>query len=109
MQAELNQQTAALTTQFGVPKKDLQFSGPYDDHDAVLTLSAGAGGTDAKTGPRCYLECLISAGQTHRAVKLRWWMNRPGKRAGLKSPLEISGPFVYGKLRANTACTAKCG
>ena len=100
MQAELNQQTAALTTQFESLKKDLQFSGPYDDHDAVLTLSAGAGGTDAQDWTqmlfRMYQRWADAAGYKTTLVD-----ESAGEEAGLKSAtLEISGPFAYGKLKS---------
>ena len=100
MQAELNQQTAALTTQFESLKKDLQFSGPYDDHDAVLTLSAGAGGTDAQDWTqmlfRMYQRWADASGYKTTLVD-----ESAGEEAGLKSAtLEISGPFAYGKLKS---------
>ena len=100
MQAELNQQTAALTTQFESLKKDLQFSGPYDDHDAVLTLSAGAGGTDAQDWTqmlfRMYQRWADASGYKTALVD-----ESAGEEAGLKSAtLEISGPFAYGKLKS---------
>lgn len=100
MQAELNQQTAALTTQFESLKKDLQFSGPYDDHDAVLTLSAGAGGTDAQDWTqmlfRMYQRWADASGYKTTLVE-----ESAGEEAGLKSAtLEISGPFAYGKLKS---------
>ena len=37
-----------LETQFTTLKEELKFNGPYDDHDAILSIHAGAGGTDAQ-------------------------------------------------------------
>lgn len=40
----------------------LMLSGEYDGNNAILTLHAGAGGTEAsRTGPRCCLGCMCAA------------------------------------------------
>src|SRR5690349_6056982 len=48
LESDLLAQLETLKNKFNVSKEALKFSGPYDDHDAILTLSAGAGGTDAQ-------------------------------------------------------------
>src|SRR4051812_6972157 len=48
VEAELRQQIAMAQEAYATLKAALKFNGPYDDHDAILTLSAGAGGTDAQ-------------------------------------------------------------
>ena len=45
---EFEGQIAALEREFSERKKELLFNGRYDDHNAILRLSAGAGGTDAQ-------------------------------------------------------------
>ena len=45
---ELAAQLIASEAQFVTLKDDLKFAGEFDDHDALVTLSAGAGGTDAQ-------------------------------------------------------------
>ena len=45
-------------------------SGEYDKCNAILTLHAGAGGTEAVTGVRCFLEC-IRDGQKSTAIQRR--------------------------------------
>lgn len=99
MQTELEQQLSDLRTKFDSLKEELKFSGLYDDHDAILTLSAGAGGTDAQdwTGmlARMYSRYCEKAGWKCALVE-----ESVGEEAGLKSAtLEISGPFAYGKLK----------
>src|SRR5664279_1863991 len=47
MLGEIETQTETLEAEYEVRRKDLLFDGPYDDHGAVLRLSAGAGGVDA--------------------------------------------------------------
>lgn len=99
MEAEITEQTAKAEADFNQLKTDLQFSGPYDDHDAVLTLSAGAGGTDAQDWTqmlfRMYQRWADASGYKTSLVD-----ESAGEEAGLKSAtLEISGPFAYGKLK----------
>lgn len=99
MQGELDAQLNDLQSTFEELKEDLKFSGQYDDHDVLLTLSAGAGGTDAQdwTGMlyRMYSRYCEKAGFTYELID-----ESAAEEAGLKSAtLQISGPFAYGKLK----------
>ena len=44
---ELSHQLDAMQREFATQKKALRFTGPFDDHDAILRITAGAGGTEA--------------------------------------------------------------
>ena len=33
-------------------------SEPYDNNNCILTIQAGAGGTEAQIGRKCYKECI---------------------------------------------------
>ncbi|HSM80301.1 MAG TPA: peptide chain release factor 2 [Nodosilinea sp.] len=75
-------------------------SGPYDKKGAVLTLNAGAGGTDAQDWAemllRMYTRWAESQGYAVHLVEIS-----EGEEAGLKSAtLEISGRYAYGYLKA---------
>ena len=48
-------------------------SGEYDKNDAIVTLHAGAGGTEPATGPVCCTACT-PAGQSARAMQWRFWI-----------------------------------
>ncbi|KAL4419614.1 hypothetical protein ABPG77_001668 [Micractinium sp. CCAP 211/92] len=72
--------------------------GPYDDRGAVLTIQAGAGGTDAQDWAemlqRMYVRWAEKAGHTTRVVD-----RQPGEEAGIKSvEIEVEGRFAYGYL-----------
>jgi len=100
MEAELRQQLDELRSRYESLKKDLRFSGPFDDHNAILRLSAGAGGTDAQDWTemllRMYLRWAEKAGMSTELLE-----QTKGEEAGLKSAvLSIAGPFAYGKLRS---------
>lgn len=45
---EFEGQIQALETEYEALRKQLLFDGEFDDHNAILRLSAGAGGTDAQ-------------------------------------------------------------
>lgn len=99
IQAELEQQLEATSQTFNSLKDDLKFAGPFDDHDAILTLSAGAGGTDAQDWTqmlfRMYTRYFEKSGWKYALID-----ESAGEEAGLKSAtLQVSGPFVYGKLK----------
>jgi peptide chain release factor 2 len=80
-------------------KKDLQFSGPFDDHDAILSIHAGAGGTDAQDWAQMLLRMYIRWAEQNN-YKVETIEQSAGEEAGLKSvTIEISGPFAYGKLK----------
>ncbi|OYX42501.1 peptide chain release factor 2 [Candidatus Saccharibacteria bacterium 32-49-12] len=99
MVAEFDGQISALEKDYNRLRKDLLFDGEFDDHNAILRLSAGAGGTDAQDWTemleRMYLRWAEKSGLSVTTVD-----RSTGEEAGLKSSvLEITGPYVYGKLR----------
>src|SRR5680860_285123 len=48
LEDELLGQLKHLEKRYTELEKSLRFSGPYDDHSALITLQAGAGGKDAQ-------------------------------------------------------------
>jgi peptide chain release factor 2 len=74
-------------------------SGPYDDHGVILTINAGAGGTDAQDWAEMLLRMYTRwAEQQQFGVKLAELSS--GDEAGIKSAtLEIIGRYAYGYLQ----------
>ena len=75
-------------------------SGPYDKKGAVLTINAGAGGTDAQDWAemllRMYTRWAEGQGYGVHLVELS-----EGEEAGLKSvTLEITGRYAFGYLKS---------
>lgn len=98
--AEFNGQVAALENEFAMRKKELLFNGEYDDHNVILRITAGVGGTDAQDFAemleRMYLRWAEKNSMTTAQVE-----RSTGDEAGIKtSVMEISGPYAYGKLRS---------
>lgn len=78
----------------------LLFSGPRDREDAILSLHAGAGGTDAQDWTemmlRMYLRWAEKNGYKTEIVDRLY-----GEEAGIKRvTVTVSGPYAYGNLRA---------
>lgn len=98
--AEFEGQISALESELTERKKELLFSGPYDDHNAIVRLSAGVGGTDAQDFAemleRMYLRWSERNNMTTTTVE-----RSAGEEAGIKtSVFEISGPYAFGRLRS---------
>ncbi len=94
-QENINSLTQALD------KWELQqlLSGTYDQKDAILTINAGAGGTDAQDWAQMLLRMYTrwAEKQNYRVILAEM---SPGDEAGIKSAtLEIEGKYAYGYLK----------
>jgi len=77
-------------------------SGPYDDKGAVLTINAGAGGTDAQDWAFMLMRMYTRWAEAH-GYKVALAEESEGDEAGIKSAtLEITGRYAYGYLRSET-------
>lgn len=99
LQSELDTQLGQIEQDFAALKEELKFSGPYDDHDAIVSIYAGAGGTDAQDWTQMLLRMY-----TRYFEKNGWSVSvvdeSAGEEAGLKSiTLEVEGAYSYGKLK----------
>ena len=75
-------------------------SGPYDKNGAVLTINAGAGGTDAQDWAEMLLR-MYTRWAERQGYKVQLAEISEGDEAGLKSvTVEIFGPYAYGYLKA---------
>ena len=74
-------------------------SGPYDREGAVLTINAGAGGTDAQDWALMLMRMYTRWAEDHR-MKVTVDELSEGEEAGIKScTIEIEGRYAYGYLR----------
>ncbi|HZP97824.1 MAG TPA: peptide chain release factor 2 [Candidatus Limnocylindria bacterium] len=97
--ADLEREYEALRA--GVEKASLeaQLSGPYDERDAVLAISAGVGGTDAADWAEMLVRMYLRWAERH-GYRAEIIETTPGDEAGIRSAtLTIEGPYAYGYLR----------
>ena len=100
LEAELDRDAASLETDFSRERTALLFSGEHDERAAILTISAGAGGTEATDWAEMLLRMYLRWAERHR-FKTEIIDQQEGEQAGLKSvTVEIQGRRAYGWLRA---------
>jgi peptide chain release factor 2 len=99
LQADIAKELSEIRELYEARKDDLKLSGPYDDHAAIVSLHAGAGGTDAQDWAQMLLR-MYSRYFEKNGWKTEVVEESPGDEAGLKSvTLQVEGPFAYGKLK----------
>ena len=100
LEGEVVEQIAPVRADLARLREEALFNGEYDPGDAVVTITAGTGGTDAQD----WAEMLLR-------MYLRWTADRgfqtevieasPGEEAGLKSAtLTVRGENAYGLFKA---------
>jgi peptide chain release factor 2 len=100
LQVELAEQLAAVQKMYDAHRQDLLFDGRYDDHDAILRLSAGVGGTDAQDWAQMLERMYVRAAEK-LGMKAEILEESSGEEAGIKSAtIGMSGAYAYGKLRS---------
>jgi peptide chain release factor 2 len=100
MASGIDVEYAAISAEFDRQRTSLLFSGPYDEHNAILSITAGAGGTEATDWAEMLLRMYLRWAQRHRfATEILDQLE--GEEAGLKSAtVAIDGRYAYGNLRA---------
>jgi peptide chain release factor 2 len=97
---ELEHDATALEAEFGRERTTLLFSGEHDERSAILTISAGAGGTEATDWAEMLLRMYLRWAERHR-FSTEIIDQQEGEQAGLKSvTVEVGGRRAYGWLRA---------
>ncbi len=75
-------------------------SGEYDEADAILTINAGAGGTDAQDWASLLLRMYIRWAESHD-WKVDLLDKLDGDEAGIKSAtIKVCGKYAYGYAKA---------
>ncbi len=95
-------QTNIISLQQELDRWELQqlLSGTYDAKGAILTINAGAGGTDAQDWAEMLLRMYTRWGEK-QGYKVRLTEESKGDEAGIKSAtLEIEGRYAFGYLKA---------
>ena len=97
---ELSDQIASVERRLAELEEERLFSGPYDAGDAVVTINAGAGGTDSQDWGEMLLRMYLRWAD-RRGFKVEMKEASPGEEAGLKSATFIArGENAYGLFAA---------
>jgi peptide chain release factor 2 len=98
--AELDREGAALEADFERERTALLFGGEYDTRAALLSISAGAGGTEATDWAEMLLRMYLRWAERHR-FSTEILDQTEGEETGLKSvTVNVDGRNAYGWLRA---------
>jgi len=98
--AGLDSEFSNLLTEYDALRTSLMFSGEYDASDAILTITAGEGGTEANDWAEMLLRMYLRWAQRHR-YSTEIIDQLEGEQAGLKSvTVGVHGRSAYGYLRA---------
>jgi peptide chain release factor 2 len=97
---ELERDAASLEIDYSRERTALLFSGEYDDRPALLSISAGAGGTEATDWTEMLLRMYLRWAERHR-FPTEILDQQEGEQAGLKSvTVAVNGRRAYGWLKA---------
>ncbi len=101
LQEEIETQLKEIEKKYSVARRELLFNGPYDKSDVILSIYAGAGGTDAQDWAEMLLRMYVRWAESN-GLKVNTIDKSSGDEAGIKSvTIEISnGSFLYGKLQS---------
>jgi peptide chain release factor 2 len=100
MAGELADQLVSVERRLNELEEERLFSGRYDSGDAVVTVHAGAGGTDSQDWAEMLLRMYLRWAE-RRGFKVEMKEASPGEEAGLKSATFIArGENAYGLFAA---------
>ena len=96
---ESNQALQSLKADLDRWELERLLSGPYDKEGAVISINAGAGGTDAQDWALMLMRMYTRWAEDH-GMKVSVDELSEGEEAGIKScTIEIEGRYAYGYLR----------
>ena len=97
---ELQEQLASAEERLGALEEQRLFSGPYDGGDALVTINAGAGGTDAQDWAEMVLRMMMRWAES-RGFTVELLEVSPGEEAGIKSAtFRAEGENAFGLFGA---------
>jgi peptide chain release factor 2 len=98
--AELEEAIASVEARLSELEEQRLFTGDYDAGDALVTVNAGAGGTDAQDWAEMVLRMEMRWAE-RRGFKVELLEASPGEEAGIKSAtFRVSGDNAYGLYSA---------
>ncbi len=100
LEAELSETLAGVEERLAALEEQRLFTGDYDAGDALVTVNAGAGGTDAQDWAEMVLRMMMRWAE-RRSFKVELLEASPGEEAGIKSAtFRAAGENAYGLYSA---------
>ena len=97
---EFSGQLDAMEENLKTMRQALRYTGKYDHNDAILRITAGAGGTEAMDWSGMLERMYLRWAEQHK-IKAQIIDRVEGEEAGIKtSVMELSGTNVYGQLKS---------
>lgn len=97
---ELNSTLEVLEKEIESAKLETLLSGKYDNYNAIMTIHAGAGGTEAQDWAEMLFRMYSMYAEKH-SYKIKVLDVLDGEDAGIKSiSFLVSGEYAYGYLKA---------
>jgi peptide chain release factor 2 len=98
--AEIQAEFTEAAKQLAEMEFDLAFSGQYDTRNAILSIHAGAGGTESQDWADMLLRMYLRWAE-RRGFRAEVLDASPGEEAGIKSVVvSITGDHAYGYLKS---------
>ncbi|MDP2326786.1 MAG: peptide chain release factor 2 [Dehalococcoidia bacterium] len=98
--ADAERELDAVEREFEAVEVRLTLGGPYDGRSALLSLHAGAGGTEANDWTEMLLRMYLRWAESH-GFKTEILSISSGEEVGIKSvEVRIEGDYAYGLLRS---------
>jgi peptide chain release factor 2 len=90
--------TEKIAAELGDLEFRLAFSGPHDAGNAILSIHAGAGGTESQDWAAMLLRMYLRWAEENK-YETELLETMPGEEAGIKSAtVSVVGPYAYGYL-----------
>ncbi len=100
LESEVEEGVNDINARLAEHELEILLSGPYDRNNAILTLHAGAGGTEAQDWVQMLYRMYVRWGE-RKGYKVETLDLLPGDEAGIKSAtLSLTGENAYGYAKS---------
>jgi peptide chain release factor 2 len=100
LQAEIESEAEKLASHLDEMELEAAFSGEYDARNAILSIHAGAGGTESQDWAQMLMRMYLRWAE-HRGYQAEVLDVSPGEEAGIKSAvIGVNGDYAAGYLKS---------
>jgi len=101
LQSEIENETNAIAIRLDEMELESAFSSEYDARSAILTIHAGAGGTESQDWAEMLMRMYLRWAERSSDYKAEMLDTSPGEEAGIKNAvIGIKGEYAYGYLKS---------